>query len=123
MRILVVEDNELTQEGVIEALNSAGYETDKAGSGLAALTRLEATGQFSTVVADHYLPAMDGLSLLRRMRQNPAYFKTPFILTTAAAQPDADSLSEELKRLAPARLLRKPFEASELISAIKEYTS
>ena len=68
MRILLVEDDELLGGGVQDALRRARYATEWVRDGRAALAALSAS-DFDLVVLDLGLPGIDGLEVLRRLRE------------------------------------------------------
>lgn len=68
MRILVVEDDSALQSGLKIVLERAGHRATVLGDGLLADERLHQEA-FDLVVLDLGLPRMDGLTVLRRLRQ------------------------------------------------------
>jgi DNA-binding response OmpR family regulator len=66
-RALIVEDEASIREIVRLHLSLAGFETDEAADGHAALDRLR-TDRFDLVVLDVMLPGVDGVSLCRALR-------------------------------------------------------
>jgi two-component system OmpR family response regulator len=67
VRVLVVEDEESLAAQLAEALANAGYVVDRAGDGVRA-EFLGVIESYDAVILDLGLPAMDGLTLLRRWR-------------------------------------------------------
>jgi two-component system OmpR family response regulator len=80
MRVLVVEDEAALARQLAAALGEAGYAVDCAGDGVRA-EFLGATEQYDAVVLDLGLPAMDGLTLLRRWREGGV--TAPVLVLTA----------------------------------------
>ena len=68
MRILVVEDYELLRDSVVQGLAEAGFAVDAAGDGETALWQINGGG-YDVIVLDLMLPKVDGLEVLRRVRQ------------------------------------------------------
>ena len=68
MRLLVVEDYEPLRESLVEGLSEAGYAVDATGDGREGLWYV-GDGAYDVVVLDLMLPGVDGLSILRRMRE------------------------------------------------------
>ena len=66
--LLIVEDDELLRDGLSAQLTQAGHRITTAEDGEAALARLSAEA-FDGVVLDLGLPKIDGLSVLRQLRQ------------------------------------------------------
>jgi two-component system NtrC family response regulator len=67
-RILVVDDEEGMCEFLQYLLEGEGYEVDVAHSGDGALDKVE-DGSFDLVLADIKMPGIDGLEMLRHMRE------------------------------------------------------
>jgi DNA-binding response OmpR family regulator len=78
--LLIVEDDELLRDGLSAQLMQAGHRIDTAADGEQALSRLD-TEAYEGVVLDLGLPRVDGLTVLRRLRQRlPAL---PVLILTA----------------------------------------
>jgi DNA-binding response OmpR family regulator len=78
--LLIVEDDELLRDGLSAQLMQAGHRITTAEDGQIALDRL-AAGPFDGVVLDLGLPRVDGLTVLRTLRQRlPAL---PVLVLTA----------------------------------------
>ncbi len=71
-KVLIVEDEPDIARLVQTHLNDAGYQTDIAGNGAAAM-KLFDKGGYQLVVLDLMLPDTDGLSLCRQMRMKAEY--------------------------------------------------
>src|SRR6476619_5224849 len=68
MRVLFVEDSESLRRSVRRALRHAGYAVDTAADGEEGLAAAEAI-DYDALVLDIMLPKLDGLTLLRRLRE------------------------------------------------------
>ena len=67
MRILVVEDDEMTLDLICNVLEQAGYETETARNGREALEILR-QGICRLVISDWGMPEMSGLELCEKIR-------------------------------------------------------
>ena len=79
-RILVVDDEETAREELAEAIRDAGLEVETAEHGRRAL-ELSREMTFDVCVTDIRMPEMDGIELLKRLRQSSP--KTLTIILTA----------------------------------------
>src|SRR5512141_2389115 len=66
--VLIVDDEPGVRSALSGVLRDEGYEVDAVDSGEACLERLAGNG-YDVVVLDVWLPGMDGLSTLARMRE------------------------------------------------------
>lgn len=89
-RILVAEDNPVSQEVVARALTKLGHEVDAVGDGRAALERLHerlATAPYDLLLLDCQLPELDGYQVTAEIRRSPhpRINGIPIIAMTASA--------------------------------------
>ncbi len=85
MKILAVDDDAFIRELLPMILARAGFQNvTVAASGVAALELMGAAEPaFDCFLLDIHMPEMDGIELCARVRQLPAYRKTPIIMLTA----------------------------------------
>ena len=69
MRLLVVEDEQSLREGIAKKLRLSGYEVDACEDGEEALDIL-ASEQYDLILLDLNLPKVDGMTVLRTLRQS-----------------------------------------------------
>lgn len=87
MKILIVEDDPTSTLVLERSLRKAGYETVSAPDGLAALELLQGSA-CDAIVSDWMMPRMDGIELVRKIRETVQ--PPPVVLmVTALASPDA----------------------------------
>jgi len=121
--VLVVEDDEATREALCYLLEDSGYQVSEAANGLRALEYLRANAGHCVVLADWWMPEMDGLRLLDTIAHTPALAnRYTFILMTAAYTP---ALMEQptlrlLTHQRLLRLLRKPFDIDVVLSLVAD---
>jgi CheY-like chemotaxis protein len=115
-RILLVDDDSFGQDLTKGILNSAGFETDVAPDGFAAL-RLLREHPYRVAIVDYHLPEMDGYTLAKLLRDAAQTSGSPFKLVGLTADRDglaarrgADVLFEEI--------VSKPFEPQKLIELV-----
>lgn len=108
VRVLIVEDSSVIRESVEQSLREAGYAVDIVGDGRRALIRAR-TSDYDAIVLDLGLPELDGLSVLRQMREKGV--GTPVLILTAR-----DAVEDRVLGLQAGAddYLGKPFALSEL---------
>jgi DNA-binding response OmpR family regulator len=116
MRILLVEDSERLQRSVGTGLRKSGYAVDIAGNGPEGLWHAE-SNDYDVVVLDIMLPGLDGLSVLRRLREQGK--QTHVLLLTAK-----DTVDDRVTGLRAGAddYLVKPFAFDELLARIEALT-
>ena len=86
MSILVVDDFPTMRRIVRSLLKELGFENvEEAEDGQEALTKLRAGG-FEFVVSDWNMPNLDGLEMLKEIRQDPKLSSLPVLMVTAEAK-------------------------------------
>ena len=85
MRVLIVEDDAAARRGLTELVRAGGYEAEGAADGQEGLEKIT-TYRPSAVLADMVMPRMDGLELLRRVKDQLS--NLTFVLITAQGSVD-----------------------------------
>lgn len=113
--VLVVEDNNVMLEGIQDVLEMDGYRVLTALDGQDALELLEQHHP-DLIISDIMMPRMDGYQFFSAVRANPQWLRIPFIFLTAKNQRIDVRLG---KQLGADDYLTKPFEAEDLLIAVK----
>lgn len=79
-KILLVEDEEITREGITEFLTVKGYNVIPVADGEEAIDVFQRTAHFDLVILDIMLPKADGFTVLHTIRQAS---QTPVLMLTA----------------------------------------
>lgn len=113
MRILVVEDELHLSEALSHILKKNNYTVDVSNDGESGLDNA-LTGIYDVIVLDIMLPKMDGITILKTIRQEG--IETPVILLTARGE-----ISDKVKGLDSGAddYLSKPFNTDELLARIR----
>jgi len=113
MRVLVVEDDSKIASFVVNGLKQNGFAADHASDGENGLALAHAVS-YDAAVIDIMLPKLDGLSMLRQMRQDKVL--TPVLILSAKARVD-----DRVKGLQAGGddYLTKPFAFSELLARVQ----
>ena len=88
IKVLVVDDFPTMRRIVKNLLKQLGFENiDEAEDGAQALVKLKAGG-YCLVVSDWNMPVMEGIDLLKHVREDETLKAIPFLMVTAEAEKD-----------------------------------
>ena len=113
MHILLIEDDINAASYVIKGLKESGHVVDHASDGEEGI-ELSLTLKFDVIIIDRMLPKLDGLSLIKKIRDQK--INTPILILSALGEVDEKVLG--LKAGAD-DYLAKPFSFSELLARIE----
>ncbi len=113
-KILVVDDDKATRHVLQTVLTTAGFSTAVARDGVEALRSLGAD-QFDLVLLDVWMPRMNGLELLGKLRAIEA--RPRVIVMTSDDAPE--TLLKAVREQA-VRYVHKPVEATQLLETVRE---
>ncbi|MDB5324622.1 MAG: DNA-binding response regulator, partial [Phycisphaerales bacterium] len=113
MRILIVEDSHRLRENLVTGLRHAGYAVDDAAEGQHGLW-LAQSNPYDVIVLDLMLPGLDGMSILRKLRD--AECPAAVLILTAK-----DQLQDKVAGLRQGAddYLVKPFAFDELLARVE----
>jgi two-component system chemotaxis response regulator CheY len=103
-RVLIVEDSTAMRQLLLFAVKRRGAEVEEAPDGLAAL-QLLAQRPFDLLFVDLNMPILDGMKLIRRVRDDPAFAHTRICVVTTES---AAATEEQARALGAEYFLRKP---------------
>ena len=113
---MVVDDSASLRQVVGIALRGAGYEVLEASDGKDALDKL--TGQkVNLIISDVNMPNMDGITLVKEVKQLPQYKFTPIMMLTTESQ---DSKKQEGRAAGAKAWVVKPFQPPVLLDAVSK---
>ncbi len=109
-RILLVEDNPAVRSMIVDFLSKRDYEIFEATNGKEGL-QIATTEKPDVILADIIMPEMDGLELIRQIREQPGTMLIPIIVMTAV-----NNLETKINvfRAGGDGMLIKPFDLQEL---------
>ncbi len=113
-KILLADDSVTAQNMGRKILADAGYDVVTVNNGSAALKRI-AELKPDLIVLDVYMPGYSGLEVCQRLKDSSETSHIPVLLTVGKLEPFKP---EEARRVKADAHIVKPFEASELLTAI-----
>jgi CheY-like chemotaxis protein len=113
-KILLADDSVTAQNMGRKILADAGYDVVTVNNGSAALKRITEIKP-DLIVLDVYMPGYSGLEVCQRLKDGAATAHIPVLLTVGKLEPFKP---EEARRVKADAHIVKPFEASELLTAI-----
>jgi two-component system sensor histidine kinase/response regulator len=119
MRLLIVDDNETNRKILQHQVNSWGMPNESAPGApeaLELLRRQAATGEpFDLAILDMQMPGIDGLTLARAIKSEPAIASTHLVLMSSTTY---DSDLKHLAEAGVAQCLTKPVRQSQLFDCL-----
>jgi CheY-like chemotaxis protein len=118
-RILVIDDQNPVRAAIVLALQARGFEVVAAASGPSGLAIFEQS-EFDVAIADLFVPGIDGVSLIKALRQrNPRFpvIAMSGVLLGTSGRTALDQLPN-IPELADVVCLQKPFGPNDLVQAV-----
>jgi len=118
-RILVADDSLIARRMVRFALQGLQCEVSEVGDGLAAWEQLR-SDDVSLLITDLYMPKMDGIELIRKLRSTMHGVDLPIILLTTAT---CEEQEREARQAGVSLFIRKPFQPEQLAELVRQVLS
>lgn len=114
-KIMTVDDSPTIRQMLGMALKGAGYEVVEAENGKDALNKLESE-PVSMLITDLNMPQMNGIDLIRSVRQSPGLRFLPIIMLTTETQ---EAKRQEGKAAGASGWIVKPFKPEQLLKVVQ----
>ncbi|MDH5673746.1 MAG: response regulator [Myxococcales bacterium] len=114
--VLAVDDSPTMRELVEATLKGAGHSVLSASDGVEAM-RIAAKQSVNLVITDVNMPNMDGITLVRELRQLDNYRFTPILVLTTEVNKDKRA---QAKSAGATGWMVKPFDQSALLNTVKK---
>ncbi len=114
-RVLLVDDSPHAQRMGERILSEEGYEVVTVSNADSALIRLDDVDP-DVVIADTVMPGRNGFEICQYLKMSPRHKHVRVILTAGVLEPLEE---DQAKRVEADGTLKKPFEASALVAAVK----
>jgi CheY-like chemotaxis protein len=115
--VLIVEDNNIIRDQIIAILEMSGYTAMAAANGSEGL-RLACQSRPALIISDVMMPELNGLDMLRDIRQNPELDHTPIVLLSGLIA------TEDIRKgleLGASDYLIKPFRITDLLQVVSRH--
>jgi two-component system, chemotaxis family, chemotaxis protein CheY len=114
--IMIVDDSASLRQVVGISLRGAGYEVLEGCDGVDALMKL--TGQkVHLIISDVNMPNMDGITLVKAIKELPAYRFTPIVMLTTESQ---EGKKKEGQAAGAKAWMLKPFNPPQLLAVVQK---
>ncbi|HSW52689.1 MAG TPA: response regulator, partial [Sulfuricaulis sp.] len=114
--ILTVDDTASMRQMISFTLNSVGHEVIQACDGKEALQLLQGK-KIDLVIADVNMPNMDGITLVKTLREQADYKFIPILMLTTESQ---ESKRQQGKVAGATGWIVKPFNPEQLLNVVKK---
>lgn len=114
--ILAVDDSASMRQMVSFTLKNAGYDVVEAVDGEDAFDKARGR-DFDLVLTDQNMPRLDGIGLIRRLREHPKFKTTPILILTTES---SDQMKQAGRAAGATGWLVKPFDPAKLIEVIRK---
>ncbi len=114
--ILAVDDSGSLRQMVAFSLKAAGYEVVQAVDGQDGLNKAKEK-TVDLVLTDQNMPIMDGLTLIKHLRELGSYQKVPILMLTTES---SDEMKAKGKAAGANGWLVKPFDPKRLIEVVQK---
>jgi CheY-like chemotaxis protein len=85
LKILLVDDDRFLLDMYLLKFKKSGLDIDTASNGISALEKIKANSDYDMVLMDIIMPGMDGLELLKKIREEKLLPKAVIIMLTNQA--------------------------------------
>lgn len=114
--VLVVDDEDMTRQMIAMFLKMFNFESIEAENGIDALEQV-AKHHPDAIILDVMMPEMDGITMCRKLRANPATASIPVLMLSGRSQIGAEQ--EGIDAGANA-YMKKPMDPKEMLGVLKE---
>ena len=114
--ILIVDDSASVRQVVSISLRGAGYDVMEGSDGRDALSKLKGQ-KVHLIISDVNMPNMDGISMVKAIKQMPAYKFTPIVMLTTESQ---ETKKREGQEAGAKAWIVKPFKPEQLLGVVQK---
>ena len=115
--VMVVDDSETLRMSVKKMLDGAGITYCEADNGQRGVETFKTNPDVKLIITDYNMPEMDGITMVRKLRELPTGKDVNVFMLTTESSPDLKALGKEVGIKA---WVTKPFNEEKLVAAIKK---
>jgi two-component system cell cycle response regulator DivK len=116
--ILFIDDDPITLNMLTKVAEFSGHRVITSVSAVEAI-KVAASEKPDLIIVDMHMPDMDGLQVLRALRNQEETLNTPTLVLSAGAEVD---VHERVRKAGGQAYLQKPLSLKKLLEVIGEYT-
>jgi|SRR3989344_1378977 len=117
-KILIVDDEDFIRQAISDKLKSSGFDVLEAADGEEALKVAEENHP-DLILLDVVMPKMDGIEVMKRLRQDSWGKNVPLILLTRM-EPDDQMLQEIIESKPTYYLVKSNYKIEDVVNKVKE---
>ena len=114
--VLVVDDEDVTRQMITMFLEMSDFESIEAENGIEALEQV-AKHPPDAIILDVMMPEMDGITMCKKLRANPATASIPVLMLSGRSQIGAEQEGADAGANA---YMKKPMDPKEMVIVLKE---
>lgn len=114
--ILTVDDSKSLRQMVAFSLKAAGFKVVEAEDGVEGLEKAT-SNHFDLVLTDQNMPKMDGLTLIKSLRNTTQYQRVPILMLTTES---SDEMKNKGRAVGATGWLVKPFDPVKLVAVVNK---
>jgi two-component system, chemotaxis family, chemotaxis protein CheY len=111
--ILVVDDSAAIRKAMRFILEKEGYSVNEASNGADCIKKIQP--ETTLIISDVNMPEMDGVEMLKKIRESGPYRTIPVIILTTVSQ---EEMMQKGKEMGATAWLLKPFKPENLVGVI-----
>lgn len=116
-KILLIEDDHFINQLYLRVLKQAGFNTTLASDGSEGVRFADSS--FNLILLDVMLPKIDGINVLRKLKENPSTKKVPVVLLTNLGQESVIKTAFEIG--AQGYILKMSVTPYEMVEKIQQF--
>lgn len=114
--IMIVDDSVSLRQVISIALKGAGYDVIEGEDGQDGLNKLSGA-KVNLIISDVNMPNMDGLTMVKKIKDDPKHKFTPIIMLTTESGGD---MKERGKAAGVKAWMVKPFKPDQMLDAVSK---